>query len=290
MGAPAPSALFESGRAVYPSLPMDEPFERPRMQRAWGEAVAEIGPGETRSRLLRLRQAGSLRLRFPRVVHGPVEAVLVNTAGGLAGGDRLSQSFRIRAGAELSVVTQACERVYASLGADAAMRTEIAVGEGASLAWLPQETILFDRARLARELHVEAAGTSRLLLCESVILGREAMGESVREGLLRDRWRVRVDGRLAFADDLRLDGDIAHLTAARASLAGNRAFATVLALGPEPDMTALRALLGPLGGASRVEGLTIVRLVAPSGIALRKTLVPALQHLASGPLPRLWSM
>lgn len=290
MGAPAHSALFESSRPVYASTPMDECFDRPRMQRAWGEAHAEIGPGRPRSRLVRLRQAGSLRLRFPRVASGPVEAVLVNTAGGLAGGDRLAQSFRIAPGAELSIVTQACERVYASLGQDAWVRTQASVGEGASLSWLPQETILFDRARLSRELHVEAAATSRLLLCESVILGREAMGESVRGGALRDRWRVRVDGRLIFADDLRLDGDIARLTAARASLDGNRAFATVLALGVEPDMRALREALGPLGGASRIDGATIVRLVAPSGMALRKRLIPALQHLASGPLPRLWSM
>ncbi len=290
MGAVVHSALFESERAVYASFPMTEPFERPKMQRAWGEAVAEIGTGPTRSRLLRLRQAGSLRLRFPRVARGPVEAVLVNTAGGLAGGDRLAQRFAVGPQAELSVVTQACERVYASLGAEARIRTDITVGEGGALAWLPQETILFDRARLTRELHVDAAATSRLLLCESVILGREAMGESVREGALRDRWRVRIDGRLAFADDLRLEGDIARLTAVRASLDGNLAFATVLAQATEPDMGSLRRALGPASGASRIDGLTIVRIVAPSGIALRKILIPALQHLASGPLPRLWSM
>lgn len=286
----AAPAFRERSAPVYASSPMDDGFEAPKMQRAWGQARAEIGPGPARSRLLRLRQAGCLRLRFPRVVTGPVDAVLVNTAGGLAGGDRLAQSFDLSAGAELSVVTQACERVYASLGADAEVSTRIDVGEGASLAWLPQETILFDRARLSRELHVDAAPTSRMLLCESVILGREAMGESLREASLRDRWRVRIGGRLVFADDLRLDGDVAARTAAPASLAGNRAFATILAFGIEPDMAALREALGPLGGASRIGGLTVARLVAGSGMALRKRLVPALRHLASRPLPRLWSL
>ncbi len=246
---------------------------------------------EGRTRLSRLRQEGCLKLRFPKVGAGPAQAVLVNTAGGLAGGDRLDQSFAVEEAGHLCVTTQAAERVYRSLGAAATVRTGVSVAAGAGFSWLPQETILFDGGRLSRRLDVDAEAGSRLLLCESVILGREAMGESVAEGLLEERWRVRLAGRLVFADNLRLHGDLAGQTARAAGLAGHRAFATVLATGSGCDLSALRALLGPSGGASRLEeGLLVARLVAPSGIELRRRLVPALALLENGPLPRLWSL
>jgi urease accessory protein len=260
------------------------------MQRARGAAAMSVRHTEGRSRLATLRQEGCLKLRFPRLPEA--EAVLVNLAGGLAGGDRLDQSFAVEPGAALSVTTQACERVYRSLGENAEVSTRVTLGEGAGFSYLPQETILFAGGRLARQLTVDAAADARLLLCESIILGREAMGEDVTHGFLADRWRIRRGGKLAFADDLRLAGDIAAAIRSPAGLAGNRAFATVLKAGPDVEdvLPQLRAVVGEHGGASLVGGVLVARLVARSGIELRRRLVPALGLLAESPLPRLWSL
>ncbi|WP_245413574.1 urease accessory protein UreD [Mangrovicella endophytica] len=262
------------------------------LQRARGEARAEVRPVGGRTRLARLHQAGCLKLRFPRLPHGGAEAVLINTSGGLTGGDRLAQRFQVESGAALTVTTQACERVYRASSGRAEVATKARVGPGAGFAWLPQETILFDGGALQRSLEIDCATTSRLLLVESVILGREAMGETVLTGSLRDRWRIRRDGRLVFADDLRLEGAVSALAGHGASLSGNRAFATILVQAPEAEarLDPLRATVGNRGGATMVDGLLIARLVAPDGFSLRKRLIPALTALAVEPLPLVWSL
>ncbi|MBC8128926.1 MAG: urease accessory protein UreD [Rhizobiaceae bacterium] len=270
------------------------------MQRAKGRAVADFRLTAGRTRLARLHQAGCLKLRFP-TVFGDVsqyaerdpgaEAILINSSGGLTGGDRLEQSFSLEAGASLSITTQACERVYRAASGEARMRTSISVGKGADLAYLPQETILFDGGALSRHIEIDCAASSRLLLVESVILGRTLMGERVRRGLFRDRWRIRRDGRLVHADDLRFDGEIERIAASTASLGGARAFSTILLQAPDVEavLDAARALLGPAGGASVFDGLVLIRLVADDGFSLRKRLVPLLSKLAKRPLPRVWS-
>ena len=263
-----------------------------RMQRAVGAARAEVAVVAGRTRLQRLHQAGALKLRFPTVHEGVgAEAILINSCGGLAGGDALSQGFTVGEGASLTVTTQACERVYRTLGDAAVVESQASVASDARFVFVPQETILFDGGALRRRLDVEMAASSTVLLCESVILGRETMGESVRSGEIRDRWRIRRDGRLVFADDLRLAGPVAAIAARAASLGGARAFSTILfqGAGPETRLSALQGMIGDGGGASLVDGLVVVRLVAASGLALRRRLVPVLAALAQGPLPRIWS-
>src|SRR5262249_5934554 len=157
-----------------------------------------------------------------------LEAVLVNTAGGVAGGDRLEIAFAVGPAARLVVTGAAAEKIYRSLGADAIVGINLDVARGASLAWLPQETILFDRARVTRSIDVDLAVDARLILAEAVIFGRSGMGETVERGLMLDRWRVRRDGRLLFADALRLDGAIADKLAMRACSDRAIAIASVL--------------------------------------------------------------
>lgn len=262
------------------------------MQRARGSVRASYRVTAGATRLATLHQAGCLKLRFPARTSPAADCVLVNTAGGLAGGDRLDASIELGDGAALTLTTQACERVYRSTGADATFAARLALGPGSDLAWLPQETILFDGGRLKRQLDVAAHEDARFVLSESVVLGREAMGESVASGLLADSWRVRVGGALVYADELKLDGDIASLLPRAACLAGNRAFATLLARRPdiEAALGPVRAAVGPFGGASFVGGCLAVRIVAADGLDLRRRLAAIVPLLAGRPLPRLWSL
>jgi urease accessory protein len=235
---------------------------------------------------------GPLRVRMPGAPAREAQAVIVNTAGGIAGGDRLGLAVTAGEGASLLVTTAAAEKVYRALGPAAELTVELDVEAGASLAWMPQETILFDGARLARTIDVTLAADARLLVAEAVVFGRTAMGEAIARGDFTDRWRVRREGRLIYAESSHLCGTIADRLAAPAVAAGRVAAATVLAApGDERTVAAVRAqeqdYAGEVG-ASAWNGIALTRLCAAEGAALRHDLALVLRALRAAPLPRLW--
>jgi urease accessory protein len=253
--------------------------------------TAKAAPGG--SRRGRVHEAGALRVRFPNAAsRGTLEAVIVNTAGGMAGGDRFDLDITAEAGARLTVTTAAAEKIYRSLGAPTEIGARLCVGAGGALAWLPQETILFDRVALRRTIDVQLAGDAALIMAEATIFGRSAMGENVVNGCFFDRWRVRRAGVLAFAETIRLDGAIAQRLRPRAVTAGGAAAATVLKFpGDDAHVAAVRRLeTGFTGevGVSAFNGFLLARLVARDGAALRRDLVGLLTTLGVAPLPRLW--
>ena len=265
-----------------------------RPQRAWGAALVSAERRDGAIRLAQLRQEGSLKVLLPRVRAGEaVEAVLLNTAGGLTGGDRLRTEAKAGPGGHLVVSTQAAERVYRSPGGLAEVAATLAVAPGGRLDWLPQETILYDGAALDRRLKLDLAPGGRALLVEPVILGRRAMGETVRQAILRDRWEVWQDGRLLFADRLRIEGEAWGALESPGTLGGAGAWASVLLLSPEASslLGPLRRLLPASAGASVVrEGVLFARVLAEDGFWLRQALVPAVELLAGGPLPKVWRL
>lgn len=239
----------------------------------------------------RLFEDGPLRVRFPGARAREAEAVIVNTAGGIAGGDRLDIAVAAQEKAALVVTSAAAEKVYRALGPAAEIGVALAVGAGAHLAWMPQETILFDRARLNRTIEVDLADDARLVLAEAVVFGRTAMNEAVSEGCFTDRWRVRRGGRLIYAETTRLDGDIAAAMAQPAVSKGGVAVASVLIVpGDEAMVATVRALeaefLGEVG-ISTWNGVALARLCAADGGALRHDLA-CLMRALRGTLPRLW--
>jgi urease accessory protein len=228
-----------------------------------------------------------------------MEAILINTSGGLTGGDVIEWSVAAAPSTRVSVTTQANEKIYKAASGTASVSTDITVGEGASVHWLPQETILFDQASLTRRLDVDLADDAEFLAVEAVLLGRKAMGEAVENGFFRDRWRVRRNGQLIHAEDLRFAGEIERLTQAAAVLSGQVAFATLFYTGPlcEALLPRLRECLDgttdgtgmQTGGASCWNGKLIARIAAPTGFDLRKILVPAISVLRNGaPVPKVW--
>lgn len=253
-----------------------------RHQRSEGEVILSAGP----QGIKRLREAHSAKLRLPPGSH---EAILINTGGGLAGGDRFTFDITAEEGASLIVTTQAAERVYRSLGADTEVAVKLTARPSSTLMWMPQETILFDGAALSRSIEADVEGDSRFLAVETIILGREAMGETIASARLSDRWRIRRNGKLIFADDLRFEG---RPPATAATLKDARAFATVLLVSDEAEAMVERvsAAIGENGGASAWSGKIVARLAARDGFALRKSLIPALSVLGGETaLPKTWS-
>jgi urease accessory protein len=251
-------------------------------------AVKQVG-GKTRRG--HVHEAGSLRVRCPGAPAAELEAVLINTAGGVAGGDRFSLDIMAGEGTRLVVTTAAAEKVYRTLGSDSVIDVKLDVAAGATLAWLPQETILFDRARLSRSIEVSLAADARVVLAEAIVFGRSGMGEAVEEGSLFDRWRVRHGGRLIYAETLRFDGAIAARLAEPAVAKRGVAVATVLIVpGDAATVAAIRARGDAFSGevgASAWNGLAAVRLCATDGAALRRDLVHVMTTLRE--LPRIWT-
>ncbi len=241
-----------------------------------------------------LYQQGCLKARLPKQTAPAHEAVLINTAGGLTGGDALSINVAWQAGTRAAITTQACERIYKSTGQDAVIASRLTVAHEATACWLPQETILFEGARLDRRTHVSLSKNSTLFACEAIIIGRPAMGEYVHTATLRDEWIIERDGRAAFIDRLNLTGDVSALLDETAIAGGARAFASVITAGPDTarHCDVARRIIGEhgmVGGSSDLDGVCLTRILAPSGHQLRKTVMPLLAALCGTDLPRVWT-
>lgn len=267
-----------------------------------GDGAAEIAfarLSDGRTALADLYQRAPCRVLTPKEEPGdPAQAVLLTTSGGIADGDKLSIKLRVGEGAAATVTSQAAEKVYGARLADPAIiRVSLAVESGAWTEWLPQETILFEGARLDRRTVAEVAPSGRLLACESVVFGRLARGERFGSGLLHDGWQVRRAGKLVWHDALRLEGDIAALIDRQASFDGAEAMATALYVADDAaaHLDAARALLGESvrSGVSVVNGILIARWFGDA-LAVRRSLTAYLTEfrvVAAGlpaRLPRVW--
>ena len=279
------------GTAILQTLP-DAPETSPAQPRAEGRASLSVKNRDGQSVLNRFRTSGALKVLFPH--RAPrCEAILINTAGGLTGGDRLRLSAEVEAGAHLTLTTQAAERVYRAAAGTAHVVTDIRVGSGAHLAWLPQELIFYDGGALRRRLAIDLAPEATCLMVEPVIFGRRAMNETLRDGSLSDRIRVHRAGRPIYLDGTELTGDIAARLSRRATGQGAGAMASLLYVAPDAEahLAPLRAGLPATGGASLLApDMLVMRVLAEDGFALRQTLLPVLDRLSRDTLPASWRL
>jgi urease accessory protein len=239
-----------------------------------------------------LRQEGSLKALFPRVRGDALDAVFLNTAGGLTGGDEMQFDVTANAGAHIIVSSQAAERGYrAHPGQIAKSQVSLRVAAGGRIDWIPQETILFESAALDRQMHVHLAADATALIVEPVIFGRPAMGEDVHNLHFTDQWRIWRDDQLVFADAVRLIGDAKKHLQRSAIANGAGAIATVLLAGPQAQICVQNLDLPETCGASLIaDDLLLVRLLAEDGFALRRILIPVVEALTTAPIPRVWRL
>lgn len=239
-----------------------------------------------------LHESGSLRVRFPSPEDGGLSGVFVNTAGGIAGGDHFDIDIRAGEGSRLTLTTAAAEKVYRAPGGAAELSIALKAEAGAHLSWLPQETILFDRARIARRIDIDLAEDASLLLCEIVVFGRSAMGETMQDGEFTDRWRLRRGGRLVFAETIRLDGDIGAKLARPAFAKGGVAIGTALIVpGDAALVERIREASETFGGEVGIScwnGFAMARFCAQDAARLRADMMTVLGRASGSALPRLW--
>jgi urease accessory protein len=260
--------------------------------RAQGAVRFDVRCEDGVTRRGRLHESGSLRVRFPSPEGEGLSAVFVNTAGGVAGGDRFDIAISAGEGARLTLTTAAAEKVYRAPDAPAQLDISLKAADGAHLAWLPQETILFDAAKISRRIDIDLAESASLLLCEIVVFGRAAMGERMERGEFVDRWRLRRAGRLVFAETVRLDGDIGAKLARPAVAKGGVAIATALIVpGDEAVVERIREAANSFGsevGISAWNGFAMARFCAQDAAALRADMMTVLGRASPTALPRLW--
>jgi urease accessory protein len=238
-----------------------------------------------------LHESGSLRVRFPSPEGEGLSGVFVNTAGGIAGGDRFDVEIAAGEAAHLTLTTAAAEKVYRTPGPAAQVNIGLKAAAGAHLAWLPQETILFDRARMRRRFDIELDEAASLLLCEIVVFGRAAMGERMEHGEFVDRWRLSRGGRLVFAETVRLEGNIAAKLARPAVAKGGAAMGTALIVpGDEALVERIREAADSFAGEvgiSAWNGFAMARFCAQDAAGLRADMMAVLARTGAA-LPRLW--
>jgi urease accessory protein len=260
--------------------------------RARGAARFDVRCDDGVTRRGSLHESGSLRVRFPSPEDEGLSAVFVNTAGGVAGGDHFDIAISAGERARLTLTTAAAEKVYRAPDAPARLDISLKAASGAHIAWLPQETILFDRAKIARRIDIDLAEDASLLLCEIVVFGRAAMGERMQQGEFIDRWRLRRGGRLVFAETVRLDGDIGAKLAKPAVAKGGVAIGTALIVpGDEAVVERIREASESFGGEvgiSAWNGFAMARFCAQDAGRLRADMMAVLGRASSSPLPRLW--
>ncbi|QQO19667.1 urease accessory protein UreD [Bradyrhizobium diazoefficiens] len=259
--------------------------------RARGAVRFEVHAREGVTRRGTLHESGSLRVRFPSPEGEGLSGVFVNTAGGIAGGDCFDVEISAADDSRLTLTTAAAEKAYRATGPAAQLNIALKVGAGAHLSWMPQETILFDRARVQRRFEIDLDETASLLLCEIVVFGRTAMGERMEQGEFVDRWRLRRGGKLVFAETVRLDGNIGAKLARSAVAKSGAAIGTALIVpGDEALVERIREAAESFSGEvgiSAWNGFAMARFCAQDAAHLRADMMAVLARTGTA-LPRLW--
>lgn len=291
-GAAACYTAGEEGAAILDSTTPRTIDGLASLPRARGSADLRV-VGSAPSRIADLHQSGSLKVLFPRRSGPALQAVCINTAGGVTGGDRFLFSAAADPGASLTVSTQACERAYRSLdGAFGTIGNRLQVARGAQVKWLPQETILFEASALNRTLNVALEADARCLIAEPLVFGRTAMGETVAHLRLRDEITVQRDGVPIYCDRIRWDGATGPFASA-AILDGAKAMATIVMADPRAEglLTTVRELLPKTAGATLLApDLLAARLLARDSFDLRASLEPLVGLLSGEDLPKVWTL
>jgi urease accessory protein len=271
------------------------------LQRANGLGRIVLRGSAGRTEVVDVYQKFPTRIMLPTIDDDAIkEAVVINAAGGVAGGDRLEFDVTVLGDSRVTVTSQAAEKIYRALDRPAQILTKLKACDAGRLAWLPQETIIFDSARIRRQTEIDLSTGTELMALEWLVLGRTAHGEEVKRGNICDRWLVKRDGRLVWADSFRITEETFPHLRRRALLSNYRVIGTLVYFGPnlERRLETLREVARSLGcncAATLVNGLIVVRLAAETSSEVRILLICMLQHFGResdpGPfrVPKMWS-
>ena len=278
---------------------MNSPLPTALFTPSW---YAELDLGYARfgdsTRPVQRRHKGPLRVQKHLYAEGPevCQHIIVHPPGGIAGGDRLDISARVGANAWAQITSPGAAKWYRAAG-PAYQKLDLCVAAGATLEWLPQETIIFSAAQAELSTRIDLEGDARLFYWDVVALGRPASGERFDLGHFQAHLDIRRDGQLLWHERQRIVGDDGLLDSP-IGLDGQPVFATLLVTG-EIDSKLLekcRSLPNEVrGDLTQLPGLLVARCLASEALLARGWLIdlwrllrPALLGREAVP-PRIWA-
>ena len=262
----------------------------PKLQRAYGQIALSL----CGDKLEELYQSGCAKLMLPKTYGEMTEAVMLNTAGGITGGDSLIVKIQVENSAVVAT-TQTAERLYCSITEPAKIEIRLRADNSAILHWLPQETIIFDGAELDRTICLDMSADSKCLLAETIVMGREAMGEDICACHFTDNWRLSREGQLFHAESLRMTDGVAEIMAVPAGGNGARLLSTILYAGFDAEQTAdlLTSVVETCSSECAMScwnDRLVIRLMSPHPRFARADVKQLLCALSGQPLPRVWQV
>ena len=264
----------------------------PVQPRAIGKLSVAFETKADRFALKTLYQSGSFKALFPRTAGRDIQLVSVNTAGGVTGGDRYTTDITVGSGGSVVSTTQAAERAYRAIeGAQGSITTNLTVQDGSTLAWLPQETILFDGCNVNRRLTVDLSETAEFLMVEPLVFGRAAMGERLTHAAFQDHIEIRRSGTPLYLDKMAMAGDIADQLTGPFTFGAAGAMVSLIYASSKAEtvLDDIRAMLPATGGASLInDNLLALRLLSNDSFDLRQVLIPVLHRIRNQDLPKPW--
>ncbi|MGR9109072.1 MAG: urease accessory protein UreD [Gammaproteobacteria bacterium] len=242
------------------------------------------------------RHQGPLLVQRPFYPEGPVcHVYVVHPPGGVVGGDRLEIDVHCASGSEALITSPAAGKFYRSNGKLARQSTRIRIEDDACLEWLPQETILFDRAHVESRTRFDLSPRSTLIGWEIVCLGRPACGENFSQGRAMINLEISSGGEPVLLEKLALNSEILRLSC------GLKDYATVATLFCYPAgkdlLQAARSVAEGTRhfGATLLDGLLVCRMLADQAEPVRNlfasiwgVLRPHLKQRTACP-PRVWA-
>ncbi len=266
-----------------------------QLQRSHGAARLAFANRNNRNSIVERYASAPVRILTPSIQGGIPEAVLANTSGGIAGGDTSHVDILVAQNAQALVTGQAAEKIYRSIDMPASIRTVIKIEDDSTLEYLPQESILFDGAKLNRAVNISLGARSCLLLSEMFVLGRWAMNEDFTRGIFLDRWSIDVAGQPIWREGLRVEGGLSSLSSSL-GFANARALATIFYAGANAAevLGLARDVIGPMGGATIVRGMLVVRMLGNEAGMLKQQLGEIISIIRAAALgrpaevPRVW--
>lgn len=255
-----------------------------------------------RTVLARRSHSGPLRVQrdlYPEG-RGTCHTIVVHPPGGIAGGDTLEVRARLGAKSAALLTTPGAGKWYRTQSVAARQTLDFGVAPGASLEWLPQETILFDGAIAEMKTVVRLEGDAAYIGWEILCFGRAASGHRYRSGVLTQRTEVFLGAARLWSEQARVEGDD-PLLSSPVGLDGHSVCATMLAAGPDIPNDVLAACRdiapgeGAVCGVTRLPRLVVARWLGDSSedakryfTAIWGVLRPAMKQSVAI-APRIWS-
>ncbi len=239
-------------------------------------------------------QSGCCKILNPKNYNEYKELVLINTAGGITCNDNIEINAIIN-NSQLSICTQAAEKIYAGIGDPAIVEININLNNS-TLHWLPKELILFDNSKLRRKINVNLSDNSNLIFCETSIFGRKAMSEKIKYISFSDQWKINVNNSLKHFEAINIQGSMIENYKNNYTFDCQSSLSTILIIGEiihqlEPELRkAIKNIENHYCELTKFDDKIVIRCLADDNYDLKKTLNFIMKNIINGKLPKSWDL